>query len=54
MDSASDFIRHLEVNMYGFCFNMILCMKTKLKKNTTEFSVSKYCLILEGRVVVAI
>lgn len=25
-----------------------------LKKNTTEFSVSKYCLILEGRVVVAI
>lgn len=30
------------------------CLERQNKKNTTEFSVSKYCLILEGRVVVAI
>lgn len=37
-----------------FLFQYDFEYKDKIKKNTTEFSVSKYCLILEGRVVAAI
>lgn len=52
----NSFIRHWDVDMNVFCFDMFRmnCVERQNFKNATKFSVRKYCLIREGRMVVAI